>query len=94
VNETKRLMSVEKTTTRANSRMMFPTSPVTRLRGGTTTTSTSVIDSAAKPISFRPFQRRPPLVVPGFEVSVDVLEDDEWNRRRVFRQQATSPGAS
>ena len=54
VNETKRLMRVEKTTTSANSRMMFPTSPVTRLRGRNTTTSTSVIDSAAKPISFRP----------------------------------------
>ena len=66
VNETKRLMRVEKTTTSANSRMMFPTRPVTRLRGRNTTTSTSVIvaSSAGSSLRSRLAVRVPPVPAP------------------------------
>ncbi len=54
VNETKRLIKVEKTTTNENSFNKAPISPPDKAKGKNTTTSTSVIASAVKPISFLP----------------------------------------
>src|SRR5207248_10898844 len=54
VKLTKSERSVEMTTVRPNSRRIFPASPETSEIGKKTTTSTSVIAIAAKPISFLP----------------------------------------
>ena len=54
VKETKREVSVEMTTTIANSERLRPTCPWMNAIGRKTTTSTSVMTTAAAPISIRP----------------------------------------
>jgi hypothetical protein len=54
VNETKRLIRVENTTTRENSLSIPPIIPDTNARGRKTTTSTMVIATAVNPISDLP----------------------------------------
>ena len=54
VKETNKLSKVAVTTTIEYSLIMFPISPPVNARGTNTETSTNVIASAAKPISFLP----------------------------------------
>jgi len=54
VNETNKLRSVETTTTIENCLIIFPIIPLVSDKGKNTDTSTNVIASAAKPISFLP----------------------------------------
>ena len=64
VNETTKLISVEKTTTSENSRKILPIKPPVKASGTNTTTSTNVMAKAVKPISLRPSRAAVRLSLP------------------------------
>src|SRR5207237_298134 len=64
VKDTNKLIRVENTTTKENSRNIFPIKPPANARGTNTTTSTRVIAIAVKPISFLPSTAAASLSLP------------------------------